>query len=63
MEDNRPRISQQQRQRSAHGAVMEQVLGIGGFFFRSHDPERLGLWYEEMLGVPRPPATYEDPDW
>lgn len=43
--------------------MMEQVLGIGGFFFRARDPEGLGLWYEETLGVPRPPATYEDADW
>ena len=42
---------------------METVLGIGGFFFRARDPEALGRWYEEMLGVPRPPATYEDADW
>lgn len=42
---------------------MEQVLGIGGFFFRARDPEALGRWYEDLLGVPRPPATYDDPDW
>ena len=42
---------------------MERVLGIGGFFFRARDPERLGRWYEEMLGVPQPPASYDDADW
>lgn len=27
-----------------------RVLGIGGVFFRSPDPERLGRWYAEHLG-------------
>ncbi len=27
------------------------VLGMGGFFFRAKDPERLRLWYREQLGV------------
>ncbi len=27
------------------------VTGIGGFFFRAHDPEMLGAWYAEHLGV------------
>jgi len=27
------------------------VQGIGGFFFRSRDPEALGKWYEEHLGI------------
>src|SRR6187402_1138692 len=27
------------------------VTGIGGFFFRSRDPEKLGAWYLEHLGV------------
>lgn len=42
---------------------MERVLGIGGVFLRANDPDALGLWYETTLGVPRPPATYDDPDW
>lgn len=28
-----------------------QVLGIGGFFFRSRDPDALAGWYSEHLGV------------
>jgi hypothetical protein len=24
---------------------MERVTGIGGFFFRSKDPDALALWY------------------
>jgi predicted enzyme related to lactoylglutathione lyase len=31
---------------------MERVLGIGGVFFRARDPEALGAWYAENLGVP-----------
>lgn len=31
---------------------MAKVLGIGGVFFRSRDPEKLGDWYARWLGVP-----------
>jgi len=27
------------------------VLAIGGFFFRSSDPDRLSAWYKDRLGV------------
>lgn len=27
------------------------VLGIGGLFFRAHDPESLAAWYREHLNV------------
>ena len=27
-----------------------RVLGVGGVFFRSRDPARLGKWYQEHLG-------------
>ena len=30
---------------------MERVLGIGGCFLRSADPEALGAWYRECLGL------------
>ena len=30
-----------------------KVSGIGGVFFRTNDPERLALRYEEKLGVSR----------
>jgi predicted enzyme related to lactoylglutathione lyase len=30
---------------------MEHVLGIGGYFVRSRDPQALGAWYRESLGV------------
>src|SRR5262245_40491191 len=30
---------------------MERVLGIGGYFIRAKDPEALGAWYRECLGL------------
>ncbi len=30
---------------------MEKVTGIGGLFFRARDPEGLGRWYSEHLGI------------
>ncbi len=30
------------------------VLGMGGFFFRAHDPDALTTWYRERLGVGTP---------
>jgi predicted enzyme related to lactoylglutathione lyase len=31
---------------------MARVLGIGGVFFRSKDPEALGAWYRRWLDIP-----------
>jgi hypothetical protein len=48
-----------------HGAAgetkMERVMGIGGFFFRAHDPTALGHWYQQHLGIPLTPRSYEGP--
>ena len=30
---------------------MERVLGIGGYFVRAADPEALGAWYRDCLGL------------
>ncbi len=30
---------------------MERVLGIGGYFLRAADPEALGAWYRDNLGL------------
>ena len=30
---------------------MERVLGIGGYFIRAADPEALGAWYRDCLGM------------
>ncbi len=34
------------------------VTGIGGFFFRSDDPEALAQWYLTHLGVGAPPGVF-----
>lgn len=30
---------------------MKRVTGIGGIFFKSPDPKRLGAWYRDHLGI------------
>ena len=30
---------------------MGHVKGIGGLFFRAHDPDALNAWYRERLGI------------
>lgn len=42
---------------------MERVTGIGGLFVASDDPERLGRWYAEQLGVEEPPTRYGARSW
>ena len=34
---------------------MAKVVGVGGVFFKSEDPEKLGGWYQKWLGVPVEP--------
>jgi len=34
---------------------MAKVVGIGGVFFKSSDPEKLGAWYQKWLGAPVEP--------
>jgi len=38
-------------------AGREKVAGIGGLFFRAHDPKALGLWYEQNLGIALMPTS------
>ena len=47
----------------AGGTEMEKVTGIGGLFFRAHDPVALGRWYQQHLGVTLTPSSYEDSVW
>lgn len=42
---------------------MEKVQGIGGFFFRAKDPEALGRWYLENLGINIAPTDMEMVPW
>jgi predicted enzyme related to lactoylglutathione lyase len=51
----------------ATGAVrqddgMERVLGIGGYFIRAADPEALGAWYRDRLGLDADENGLWDPE-
>ena len=41
----------------------ETVTGIGGFFFRAHDPKALGQWYQDHLGISVIPKSGNDSAW
>jgi len=45
------------------GTEMEKVTGIGGLFFRAHDPKALARWYQQHLGVSLIRSSYEDSPW
>ena len=32
-------------------AILERVLGIGGYFLRATDPAALSAWYRDCLGL------------
>lgn len=32
--------------------MKNRVIGLGGFFFKSKDPEGIKQWYKERLGIP-----------
>lgn len=51
------------RQRMPSATEMEKVTGIGGFFFRAHDPKGLASWYQQHLGITLAPTSYEAPVW
>ena len=42
---------------------MEKVAGIGGLFFRARDPEALGQWYLQHLGIALTPTTEDAAVW
>src|SRR5262245_32984788 len=41
----------------SRGTKMEKVAGIGGLFFRAHDPAALGNWYQQHLGITLTPTS------
>jgi glyoxylase I family protein len=51
------------RHEFAGGTEMEKVTGIGGLFFRAHDPKALGSWYQQHLGIALTPSSYEESPW
>lgn len=48
---------------AANPPAKETVTGIGGFFFRAHDPKTLAQWYQDHLGVFVIPQSKDDPVW
>jgi glyoxylase I family protein len=42
---------------------MEKVAGIGGLFFRAHDPDALARWYLDHLGITLTPMAEGAPVW
>jgi len=40
-----------------------KVTGIGGLFFRAHDPDALSRWYSDHLGVLPVPSDYREQPW
>ena len=45
------------------GIEMEKVAGIGGLFFRAHDPKALGNWYQQHLGIALTPTSEGGTVW
>src|ERR1700739_3725840 len=45
------------------GTEMEKVAGIGGLFFRAHDPAALGNWYLQHLGIALTPTSEGGTVW
>jgi glyoxylase I family protein len=42
---------------------MEKVAGIGGLFFRAHDPKALANWYQQHLGISLTPTAEGGTVW
>src|SRR5262250_2444492 len=45
------------------GTEREKVAGIGGLFFRAHDPKALASWYQQHLGISPTPSNYGEAPW
>lgn len=56
-------VAEQSTNPSKEAVGMEKVTGIGGLFFRAHDPKLLAQWYQEHLGVTMTPTKENDPVW
>jgi glyoxylase I family protein len=48
---------------AATGTEREKVTGIGGLFFRAHDPKALASWYQQHLGISLTPSSYGEHAW
>jgi glyoxylase I family protein len=51
------------RAQATEDGTMERVTGIGGFFFRAKEPDKLAKWYENHLGVTTIPKSYGATPW
>ena len=49
--------------RDFKGTEMEKVAGIGGLFFRAHDPKALANWYQQHLGIALTPTSEGGTVW
>ncbi len=50
-------------QHASKGTEMEKVAGIGGLFFRAHDPKALANWYLQHLGIELTPTSEGGTVW
>jgi glyoxylase I family protein len=48
---------------NSKGTEMEKAAGIGGLFFRSHDPKALANWYQQHLGISLTPTSEGGTPW
>jgi len=48
---------------TANHSAREKVTGVGGIFFRAHDPKALAQWYQDRLGISVTPQSNNDPVW
>jgi predicted enzyme related to lactoylglutathione lyase len=48
---------------AANPLPKERVTGIGGIFFRAHDPKALAQWYQDHLGISVTPQGENDRVW
>lgn len=48
---------------TAAATEMEKVTGIGGLFFKAHDPKALASWYEQHLGISLTPSSSGGSVW
>jgi len=58
-----PAVGSSAKRGVAGGTEMEKVTGIGGLFFRAHDPKGLARWYQQHLGISLIPSSYEESPW
>jgi predicted enzyme related to lactoylglutathione lyase len=47
----------------SEGTEKEKVVGIGGLFFRAHDPKALANWYQQHLGISFTPTSEAGTVW